>query len=170
MGNSDVFFRFLVILLISVSFLDLMSLWWLWDLFKGWFVTLAVPGIAVGGGLLAWRQWRKLWRRYETKIAPDPMPQDMILNLVLVVVAAIFFVTPGFVSDLIALLFLFPLTRRLIVFVILQQHFLIQAAKMHRQYQENAKYTDSYGSRESHQQSRSSPDNEEIIDVEFKRE
>ena len=139
-------------------------------LFSNLVILLAVPGIAVGGGLLTWQQWRKLWRRYETKIAPNPMPQDMILNLVLVVVAAIFFVTPGFVSDLIALLFLFPLTRGLIVFVILQQHFLIQAAKMHRKYQENAKTSGYYGFRESRQQSQSSPDNEEIIDVEFKRE
>jgi len=161
-----VFFRFLVILLISVSALDLLSLWWLSDLFKGWFVIVAVPGIAVCGGLLAWRQWRKLWRRYETKIAPDPMPQDMVLHLVLVIVAAIFFVTPGFVSDLIALLCLFPLTRGLIVFVILHQHFLIQAAKMHKQFQEKAKNNDFYNDREAPKQN-PRPDNDEIIDVEF---
>ncbi|MCL2119711.1 MAG: FxsA family protein [Planctomycetaceae bacterium] len=164
------FFRFLVILLISVSFLDLASLWFLKDLFAGWFVTLAVPGIAVGGGLLAWRQWRGLWRRYETKIAPNAMPQDMILNLVLVIIAAVFFVTPGFVSDLIALLFLFPLTRGLIVFVILQQHILLQTAKMHKQFQENAKKSGYYGNRGSSSQSQQHQDNEEVIDVEFKKE
>ena len=144
---------------------------WFGDLFviDGLFVTLAVLGIAVGGGLLAWRQWRKLWRRYETKIAPNPMPQDMILNLVLVVVAAILFVTPGFVSDLIALLCLFPLTRGLIVFVILQQHFLIQTAKMHRQFQEKAKNDGYYAYREPPQQNPIS-DNDEVIDVEFGKE
>ena len=96
------------------------------------------------------------------------MPQDMVLHLVLVVVAAIFFVTPGFVSDLIALLFLFPLTRGLIVFVILQQHFLIQTAKMHRQFQEKAKNDAYYNHRESPQQGQNPPDNDEVIDVEFK--
>ena len=164
------FFRFLVILLISVSALDLLSLWLLKDLLGGWLVVLLVPAIAVCGGLLAWRQWRRLRRRYETKIAPNPMPQDMMLHLVLVVVAAIFFVTPGFVSDLIALLFLFPLTRGLIVFVILQQHFLIQTAKMHKRFQEKAK-NDAFGNeRESPRQGQSSPDNDEVIDVEFKKE
>ena len=163
------FFRFLVILLISVSALDLLSLWLLKDLLGGWLVVLLVPAIAVAGGLLAWRQWRKIWRRYDTKIAPNPMPQDMMLNLVLVIVAAIFFVTPGFVSDLIALLCLFPLTRGLIVFVILQQHILIQTAKMHRQFQEKAKNDGYYGYREPPQQ-HPSPDNDEVIDVEFKKE
>jgi len=169
-----VFFRFLVILLISVSALDLLSLWLLQELLWGWLVVLLAPAIAVVGGLLAWRQWRRLWRRYDTKIAPAPMPQDMVLNLVLVIVAAIFFVTPGFVSDLIALLFLFPLTRGLIVFVILQQHFLIQTAKMHRQFQEKAKNDAYYNHRESPQHGQTSgqspPDNDEIIDVEFKRD
>ncbi len=164
------FFRFLVILLISVSFLDLMSLWMLGDLFRGWFVFLAVPGIAVGGGLLAWRQWRAIWRRYETKIAPNPMPQEMILNLVLVLIAAIFFVTPGFVSDLIALLCLFPITRGLIVFVILQQHLLLQTAKMHRQFQEKAKGGSFYGHRETPQHNSTSPEDDDVIDVEFKKE
>jgi len=165
-----VFFRFLVILLISSSVLDLFSLWWLQNLFSEWFLVLAVPGVAVGGGLLAWRQWRKLWRRYETKIAPNPMPQDMILHLVLVIVAAIFFVTPGFVSDLFALFCLFPLTRGLIVFLILQQNRLIQAAKMHRQFQEKAKKSGGfYASRETPQPP-PRPDHDDIIDVEFKKE
>lgn|GEM_PF-922984 len=168
-GDEDVFFRFLVILLISVSFLDLLSLWWLQRLLGDWFIGLAVPGLAVVGGLLAWRQWRRTWRRYETKIAPNPMPQDMYLNLVLIVVAAIFFVTPGFVSDLIAVLFLFPLTRGLIVFVILQQHFLIQAAKMHRQFQENMKNSGFHGNSESPPQDQRHADNDAVIDVEFKK-
>jgi UPF0716 protein FxsA len=170
MGNFDVFFRFLVILLISVSFLDLLSLWWMQRLFCNLFILLAVPGIAVGGGLMAWRQWRRVWRKYDTKIAPNPMPQEMILNLVLVIVAAIFFVTPGFVSDLIALLFLFPVTRGLIVFVILQQHFLLQTAKMHRQYQEKAKSGGFYGNQETSRQEQSSTNNDDVIDVEFKNQ
>ena len=169
-GDSDVFFRFLVILLVSLSFLDLASLWLLKDLLAGWFVTLTAIGIAVGGGLLAWRQWRVLWRRYETKIAPNPMPQDMILNLVLIVVAAIFFVTPGFVSDLIALIFLFPLTRGLIIFLILQQHILLQTAKMHKQFQEKTKNSGFYGSQESSPQDQRSSANDDVIDVEFKKE
>ena len=161
------FFRFLVILLISVSVLDLLSLWLVKDLLAGWLIVFLVPAVAVGGGLLAWRQWRSLWRRYETKIAPNPMPQDMILNFVLVIIAAIFLVTPGFVSDLIALIFLFPLTRGLVVFVILQQHFLIQTAKMHKQFQEKAKNNAYYGHRESSQQNQSPPANDEVIDAEF---
>ena len=162
------FFRFLVILLFSVSALDLLSLWWLSDLFKGWFITVSVPSIAIVGGLLAWRQWRKLWRRYETKIAPNPMPQDMVLHLILVVVAAIFFVTPGFVSDLIALLCLFPLTRSLIVFLILQQHLLIQAAKMHRKFHDKTKNDGFYSYRKPQHPPR--PDDDDFIDVEFMRE
>ena len=157
------FFRFLVILLLALSFLDLLSLWFLGNFLDGWFVVFAVPGIAVGGGLLAWRQWRSLWRRYETKIAPDPVPTDLVLHLVMVIVAAILFVTPGFASDLIALLFLFPLTRGVIVFLMLQQHALIQTAKMHRRFQENARN----GGFDQHRNT--SQGDEEIIDVEFQK-
>lgn len=166
--EQGVFFRFLVILLVSLSFLDLMSLWLLGDLFRGWFVFIAVPCIAVGGGLLAWRQWRRLWRRYETKIAPNPMPPDLTLHIVLVVIAAIFFVTPGFVSDLIALLFLFPVTRGIIVFLILQQHVLLQTARMHRQFQEQTKTDGFYDRRNASRQPSDSTD-DDIIDVEFKK-
>lgn len=166
--EQNVFFRFLVILLISLSFFDLLSLWLLGDLLRGWLVFIGVPAIAVGGGLLAWRQWRRLWRRYETKIAPNPMPVDLILHLVLVITAAIFFVTPGFVSDLIALLFLFPLTRGVIVFLIMQQHVLLQTAKMHRQFQENAKNGGFSDRQTASQPPPGSPD-DDVIDVEFEK-
>jgi len=168
MGRFGVFFRFLMILLISLSVFDLMSLWLLADLFRGWFVFVAVPGIAVCGGLLAWQQWRRLWRRYDTKIAPSPMPPDLILHIVLVVVAAIFFVTPGFVSDLFAILFLFPLTRGVIVFLILQQNILLQTAKMHRQFQEKTKSNGFYRPNNA-AQSPPNPADDDIIDVEFKK-
>lgn len=164
------FFRFLVILLISLSFLDLLSLWLLCDFLKGWFITFAVPAVAVCGGLLVWRQWRLIWKRYEIKIAPNPMPSDMILHLVLIVVAAIFFVTPGFVSDLIAVLFLFPLTRGVIVFLILQQHVLLQTARMHHKFQENAKNTGDFYDRSTASQDRTtarSNGDDDVIDVEF---
>lgn len=161
------FFRFLVILLFALSFLDLLSLWFLSGFLNGWLLVFAVPAIAIGGGLLAWRQWRSLWRRYEKKIAPSPMPPDLTLHIVLVVVAAIFFVTPGFVSDLIALLFLFPVTRGVIVFLVMQQHILLRTAKMHRQFQENTQ-TEGFEKQRNKSQR---PDNsqDDIIDVEFKK-
>ena len=163
--KQDVFFRFLVILLLSLSFLDLLSLWFLKDLLQGWFIVIVVPGIAVAGGLLAWRQWRKLWHRYETKIVPQPMPPDLILHIVLVTVATIFFVTPGFVSDLIALIFLFPITRGVIVFLILQQHILLQTARMHKRFQEKTRAGGYYDDRSPPPDS----SDDDIIDVEFRK-
>jgi UPF0716 family protein affecting phage T7 exclusion len=134
---------------------------------NGWLTYGLTLTIAVGGGLLSWWQWRMILRRYEKKIAPQNMPNDMILHLVLVAIAAIFFVTPGFLSDLIALLFLFPLTRSVIVFLILQQHILLQTAKMHRKIYEKTRQDNLSDREENMSKSSHFSNNDDIIDVDF---
>ncbi|MDR1383421.1 MAG: FxsA family protein [Planctomycetaceae bacterium] len=150
-----------------MSFFDLVSISFMNGFLDGWLTYGLTLTIAVGGGLLSWWQWRMIWQRYEKKFAPQNMPNDMILHLVLVVIAAIFFVTPGFLSDLLALLFLFPLTRSVIVFLILQQHVLLQTARMHKQFYEKTR-RDHFSDYEEHASNSSRPSNkDDIIDVEF---
>jgi UPF0716 family protein affecting phage T7 exclusion len=137
------------------------------EFLDGWLTYGLALTIAVGGGLLSWWQWRIIWQRYEKKFAPQNMPNDIILHLVLVVIAAIFFVTPGFLSDLIALLFLFPLTRSVIVFLILQQHILLQTAKMHKNFYEKTRQGNFSDDKENTSKSHNSPHDDDVIDVEF---
>ena len=160
--------RFLIALFLVLPLLDLVSLNFMDSFMKGWLTYGLVLGIAVVGGMSAWWQWRRLWRRYENTIAPADMPTDMLLHGVLILVAGLFLITPGFVSDLLALLFLFPPTRSILVFLIRQQHVLLQAAKFQRQFKEREKkaYQASSNGKTS---SRERSANDDVIDVEFER-
>lgn len=152
--------RSLIILLVLFPIIDLWSL----QLFGGGYLVYGLTvGVAVGGGILAWIQWQRLWKRYQTTIAPSPMPTNMILHAVLIFASVVIFITPGFCSDLLAILFLFPPTRTLIVFLVFQQHLLFQAARFQKKYQKQQKNW----SNQSDRPSQSTDD--DIIDVDFKK-
>lgn len=151
-------YRSLIILLALMPILDL---WSLKLLGGGYLVYGLAAGVAVGGGSLAWIQWQRLWKRYQEKVAPSAMPPDVILHGILIFGAAVIFMTPGFCSDLLAVLFLFPPTRTLIVFVVFQQHLLFQAARFQKKYQKQQKNRSKQPDRPAN-----SPE-DDIIDVDF---
>ena len=153
-------YRLLIILLALLPILDLWSIFFFGN--NQLLVYGLAVGVAVGGGLLAWIQWQRLWKRYQTDIAPSPMPPSMILHGVLIFGATVIFITPGFCTDLLAVLFLFPPTRAVIVFLITQQHFLFQAARFQKKYQ---KQQQKNRSKQSERPSSSQQD--DIIDVDF---
>lgn len=151
------FYRFLLVLLVLIPILDFGSI----KLLGAGYLALGLAvGIAAGGGTWTWLQWRKLWKKYQADFAPRMMPPEMILNAVLIFAAMILFITPGLFSDLIALLFAFPWTRGLLVFLVRQQHFLLQAAQFQKKYQQRWK---------DQPHSSPSPEEDEVIDVDFER-
>ncbi|MCL2347075.1 MAG: FxsA family protein [Planctomycetaceae bacterium] len=161
--------RFLIVFFLVLPLLDLLSLSFMDGFMKGWLTFALVPGIAVAGGMSAWWQWRRLWRRYENTIAPANMPTDMLLHAVLILAAGLFLITPGFVSDVLALLFLFPPTRSVLVFLIRQQHLLLQAAKFQRQFKEREKKATGQTSANGKTSSRERSGSDDFIDVEFEK-
>jgi UPF0716 protein FxsA len=92
----------------------LLELWVAWrvSLELGFWETLflLISGVVVG----IWTtrlQGRMIWRKMQNQIAAGEVPAQQALKGVLVFLAGVLFILPGFVSDALALVLLFPPTR-----------------------------------------------------------
>ena len=80
----------------------------------------AVPTIAllivdsILGSLLMKSQGRAAWRRFQLALAEGRVPGREVLDGVLVIFGGVLLLTPGFITDVFGLLFLFPPTRVLL--------------------------------------------------------
>jgi len=74
-------------------------------------VLVLATGLA-GALLLRHQTWQTL-RRVQADVAAGRVPGDALLDGLLMIVAAVLLISPGFLTDLAALLLLFPPTRKL---------------------------------------------------------
>lgn len=80
----------------------------------GWLDTLVVLVlVGVLGAALARNEGLRVVERLRTAVAAGRMPEREIVDGLLVLIAGALLVLPGFVSDVVGLLILFPLTRPL---------------------------------------------------------
>jgi len=80
-----------------------------------WVVTLAVlfvPGII--GVWLVHREGLRCWREFRRQLARGEPPAAPVLDGLLILVAAVLLVTPGVLTDLVAIVLLIPPIRRAI--------------------------------------------------------
>ena len=90
----------------------------------------ALPTIAILvadsilGSVLLRSQGRGVWRRFNTTLAAGRPPAREVLDGVLVIFGGALLLTPGFISDIVGLLFLLPPTR-----AVIRRLFLRQAIK-----------------------------------------
>ncbi|HEV3471738.1 MAG TPA: FxsA family protein [Actinomycetota bacterium] len=78
----------------------------------GFFETIGVLIlISVAGAWLVRREGAAAWRRLQEALARGDIPTNEAIDGVLVVIGGALLLTPGFVTDLVGLLFLFPATR-----------------------------------------------------------
>lgn len=75
--------------------------------------------ISAVGTSVAKREGVRVWRDFSAAVARGEMPSREIAHGVCVLVAGVFLLAPGFVSDVIGLLLLFPPTRAAIVSMVL---------------------------------------------------
>lgn len=89
------------------------------------YVIVAVVGDAIGpvwtiallaadsvlGSLLLRSQGRVVWRRFNEAMAENRMPHREVQDGVLVIFGGAFLITPGFITDIVGLLLLIPITR-----------------------------------------------------------
>src|SRR4051794_39936019 len=77
----------------------------------------ALPTIAillldsVLGSMLLRAQGRVVWRRFNEALAAGRMPHQEVQDGVLVIFGGAFLITPGFITDILGILLLIPLTR-----------------------------------------------------------
>lgn len=77
-----------------------------------WTVALLVADSLIGSWLLK-REGARAWRALQTAINQGRMPARELADAALIVLGGTLMISPGFVTDIIGLLAIFPLTRPL---------------------------------------------------------
>jgi UPF0716 protein FxsA len=78
-----------------------------------WTVGLLIADALLGSWLLR-SQGRLAWQRFNTALAEARVPHREVIDGVLVIFGGVLLLTPGFITDIFGLLFLFPPTRVLL--------------------------------------------------------
>jgi UPF0716 protein FxsA len=85
-----------------------------------WTIALLIAD-SVLGSMLMRSQGRAVWRRFNQTLQAARVPAREVADGVLVIFGGALLLTPGFLSDIVGLLFLLPPTRALIRRVFLRQ-------------------------------------------------
>jgi UPF0716 protein FxsA len=103
----------LFLLFTLVPFIELYLLIQIGQVVGAWYTILFVVAMGVVGALLAKSQGRKVLREWSAATSQGRMPAEGVLGGVLILVGGLLLITPGVLTDVVGLLFLLPLTRRL---------------------------------------------------------
>lgn len=78
-------------------------------------VTLLwIVAVSIAGGWLVKQQGISTWRRAQQRLAAGEMPADELLTGVLILFGGALMMTPGFLTDALGLVLLFPPTRAVV--------------------------------------------------------
>jgi UPF0716 protein FxsA len=107
-------FGYLFLLFTIVPLVELALLIWIGGETEWWVPVLMVLGSGFAGALLArWQGWRALVRIRE-EIAAGRLPTEALVDGVMILVAGLFLITPGVLTDLLGIGLLIPPVRRVI--------------------------------------------------------
>ena len=87
-----------------------------------WWTLAILIADSILGALLLRGQGRATWRRFNETLAAGRPPAREVLDGGLVIFGGAFLITPGFISDVIGLLLLFPPTRALFRRIIVRRY------------------------------------------------
>jgi UPF0716 protein FxsA len=104
----------LVILFIVVPIAELALLIQVGQAIGVWWTILLLVADALLGSWLLRTQSRAAWRRFNEALANGRIPHREVVDGVLVIFGGVLLLTPGFITDIFGLLFLFPPTRVLL--------------------------------------------------------
>ena len=103
----------LVVVFIVVPLLELYVILQVGDAIGlGWTLLLLLADSILGSILLK-SQGRQVWQRFNEATAAGRIPHSEIIDGVLIIFGGAFLITPGFLTDILGLLFLIPPTRAL---------------------------------------------------------
>lgn len=106
---AKLFLMFLIVPLIEIALLLKISA------YIGIWVTLAVViGTAILGASLTHHEGLKTWGRLQQKLANGVLPDEELLDGLMILVAGAVLLTPGFLTDATGFTLLYPGTRRII--------------------------------------------------------
>jgi UPF0716 protein FxsA len=101
----------LVLLFIVVPIAELALLIQVGQLIGVWWTVLILVADAVLGSVLLRTQGRAAWQRFNYALAEGRLPHREAVDGVLVIFGGALLLCPGFITDILGLLFLFPPTR-----------------------------------------------------------
>ncbi|MBK8202042.1 MAG: FxsA family protein [Bdellovibrionales bacterium] len=111
-------FAWIVLLLFVLPIFDLILLIRIGGVVGGGAVLLAVIASGFLGIFLARSQGRVIWRKINESLLTGQMPADSLLEGTLTVFGGIMLVAPGFLTDILGLFLLLPISRRMIIALI----------------------------------------------------
>jgi UPF0716 protein FxsA len=107
-------FGYLFLLFTIVPLVELALLIWIGGETEWWVPVLMVLGSGFAGALLArWQGWRALVRIRE-EISAGRLPTEALVDGVMILVAGLFLITPGVLTDFLGIALLIPPIRRMI--------------------------------------------------------
>src|SRR3954471_13206242 len=104
----------LILLFIVVPIAELAVLIQVGQLIGVWWTIALLIADALLGSYLLRTQTRSAWRRFNEALAGGRVPHREVIDGVLVIFGGVLLLTPGFITDIFGLLFLFPPTRVLL--------------------------------------------------------
>ena len=111
----------LIVLFIIVPIAELALLIQVGQAIGVWWTVLLLIADAMLGSWLLRAQGRAAWRRFNDTLAGGGLPHREVIDGVLIIFGGALLLTPGFISDIVGLLFLLPPTRAVIRRVFLRQ-------------------------------------------------
>lgn len=104
-------FGALLLLLLLVPFVELWVIVGAWQLIGGPETLLLLVGISVLGAWLVKREGLGVWFRLNEQLTQGRLPTDELVDGAIILFAGALLLTPGFITDAVGLLMLFPPTR-----------------------------------------------------------
>src|SRR5919106_3961360 len=111
----------LVVLFIAVPIAELAVIIQVGQTIGVWWTILLLIADSILGSLLMRSQGRATWRRFNAVVREARVPAREVADGVMVIFGGALLLTPGFISDIVGLLFLIPPTRAVIRRVFLRQ-------------------------------------------------
>lgn len=105
-------FRWLALIFVVIPFVELWILLRVGDWIGFWPTVAVVLAEAMVGAWLAKREGLRVFRDWQKALAEMRLPEEGITSSLLVLVGAVLLATPGFISDILGMVFLIPPTRR----------------------------------------------------------
>src|ERR687892_2667590 len=101
----------LIALFIVVPIVELYVILKVGDAIGAVWTILLLAADSVLGSVLLRSQGRAVWRRFNEALSAGRMPHREVQDGVMVIFGGAFLITPGFITDVVGLLLLFPPTR-----------------------------------------------------------
>jgi UPF0716 protein FxsA len=98
---------FIVIPIVEIAAVIQVGMW-----IGVWPTVFLLISVSVFGVWLVKREGIRTWRRFRDQVDAREVPTDTVVDGMLLLVAGLLLMIPGFVTDILGLLLLFPPTRR----------------------------------------------------------